>query len=220
LYFTSPRPGCAVVALLVFLFRERSSMGVLSSRNGSSEGWFTLQDEPVVAVAGEGDGLVPQRRRGRGLAKLIEPATQPAEPLAVEGSVSAPACADAQFTRRTPIERLNARASRTLAGIASTRYGALALTGVVLLLVALVVGFWTAGTGSDPAVIRRDQAQIDGLAAERAQALAAASRAESDSARADAELAHWRSVALAEETAQSAQSPGGTRHETRMGGGR
>lgn len=196
-------------------------MGVLFSRNGSSEGWFTLQDEPVIAVAGDGDGQVSPRRRGRGLVKLIEPAAQHGEPLAVGGSaVAAPGYADAQFTRRTPSERLNARARRLLMGIAATRYGALVLAGVIVLLAALVVGLWTAGSGLDRAMIRRDRAQMARLAVERAQALAAAARTQAASATVSVELAHWRSLALADRAAQSGPSAGGASHETRMGGGR
>lgn len=196
-------------------------MGVLFSRNGSSEPWFTLQDEPVLAIAGEGEGdqRVPPRR-GRGLVKLVEPTgAANSRSLAARSSATAPVYAGTQFTRAAPLERLSAHANRTLMGIATPRYGALALSGVIVLLVVLPAVIWAAGGSSDRSAIERDRVQIARLSAQRAGALRAAARAETASQTAAVELAHWRSLALAGRT-PSAPRRGGNAGASRMRAGR
>jgi hypothetical protein len=191
-------------------------MGILSSRNGSSEAWFTLQDEPVL---GEAVGTVPQRRRGRGLVKLAEQADRPAEPVPVTGPTAAASFGGAQFTRRTALERLNARVREVLEAVAATRYGAVMLAGAVALLVTLLIVVWAAGSGSDEGLLRRDQAQIARLSAEHARALGAGARAETALAMSQAELARWRSLAMSERAAPRVPAVPRRTHGKATGGG-
>ena len=193
-------------------------MGILSSRNGSSEAWFTLQDEPVVDVSGQVVATGPQRRRGRGLVKLAEQAHRPAEPLPIAGPAAS--FGGAQFTRRTVLEPLNARARELLEAVAATRYGALMLAGAVALLVTLLIVVWAGGSGSDEGLLRRDQAQIARLSAEHARALRAGARAETALAMSQAELARWRSLAMSERAAPRVRAVPGRTHRKTSGGGR
>jgi hypothetical protein len=195
-------------------------MGILSSRNRSSEAWFTLQDEPVVDVSGQVVATDPQRRRGRGLVKLAEQAHRPAEPLPVAGPAAAASFGGAQFTRRTVLERLNARVRAALETVAATRYGALMLAGAVALLVMLLIVVWAAGSGSDQGLLHRDQARIARLSAERARALGAGARAETALATAQADWARWRSLAMSERAAPSVRALPGRTHSKTVGAGR
>jgi len=195
-------------------------MGILSSRNGSSEAWFTLQDEPLPESSGEAVGTGARRRRGRGLVKLADPAHRPAEPLPVVGRAGAASFGGAQFTRRTALERLNARVRELLEAVAATRYGALMLAGAVALLVMLLIVVWAAGSGSDEGLLRRDQGQIARLSAERMRALGASARAETALTTSQAELARWRSLAMSERAAPTVRAVPGRTHRKTTGGGR
>jgi hypothetical protein len=191
-------------------------MGSLFSRNGSSQEWFTLQDEPLPAVAG--DAPAP-RRRGRGLVTPIAPAAQAAErtPLPVGPVSAAPGYAGTQFTRTTPLERLSARAGRLLTRVAATRYGPLALSAAMLLLFALALAGLTSGSGPDQAAIGRDDAQITQLSTERTQALATAARADAAAATTAAALARWRSIAVRERSAKRTPPPAARAHRHKQG---
>lgn len=195
-------------------------MGILSSRNGSPEAWFTLQDEPVLDVSGQAVGTGSQRRRGRGLVKVAGPAARPAEPLPVAGRAVAASFGGAQFTRRTALERLNTRVCEVIECVAATRYGALLLASAVVFLMTLVVVVWAAGSGSDAGALHRDQAQIARLSAERAQALGADARAQSALETAQAAAARWRSLALSERRTSVVRVASRRTHGSTAGGGR
>jgi hypothetical protein len=85
------------------------------------------------------------------------------------------------------------------------------------LLVTLLIVVWAGGSGSDERLLRRDQAQIARLSAERPRALRAGARAETALAMSQAELARWRSLATLERAAPRMPAVPGRTH--RKGGG-
>jgi hypothetical protein len=178
-------------------------MGSPFSRNGSSQPWFTLQDEPVPPAT---DDEHARPRRGRGLVTPSDPPTQATELTRLPVNPP-PGFTGTQFTQ----------IRRQLAGIAATRYGALALGAAMLLLVVLALAALSAGPGSDPSVIRRDQAQIAQLSRERAQALAAAARADAVATTATAALAGWRSIAIRERAAKRTHAQVAKAHSRERG---
>ena len=107
-----------------------------------------------------------------------------------------------------------------LEGVTATRYGALMLAAAVALLLTLLIVVWAGGSGSDEGLLRRDQAQIARLSAERARALGAGARAETALAMSQAELARWRSLAMSERAAPRMPAVPGRTHRKATGGGR
>jgi hypothetical protein len=191
-------------------------MGVLSSRNGRSQGWFTLQDEPVHDATGES---WPSSRpaRGRGLVRLVEPSAQPLR----SSSEAPPALAGlngARFTRVSPLERGNARAARLLSRVGASRLGPLTLSAVIVVLALAVIGLLASRGGPEPAVIQGYKTQIARLTTERDQAMSAAAQAERANSATQTQLERRRASALAERRAQRGEP--GSRHHRRAGGGR
>ena len=182
-------------------------MGLLSSRNGSSQGWFTLQDEPVHDVTGDGGWSDPRPTRGRGLVKLVD------TPAPV--TISKEAC----FTRPSPLQRCSARVANVLSATGASRFGALALSAAVVILAVAVMGLLSSRGGSDHAMIQAYKMQVARLATERDRALGAAAQAGQANAAAQTQLERWRSLAIAEQRAARVRRLR-ARHNHRRGGSR
>jgi hypothetical protein len=194
-------------------------MGLLPSRNGASEGWFTLQDEPVLDAIGETGPPGPRPTRGRGLVRLVEP---PAQPPHISPSKCPPAVAGVsgvRFTRASPLERCNARAARVLSAIGGSRFGALALSAFVVLLALAVIGLLASRGGSDPVAIQGYKTQIARLTTERDRALGAAAEEGRANATEQTQLDRWRSLVAADQQARGVGRPRAG-HNNRAGGGR
>jgi hypothetical protein len=191
-------------------------MGLLSSRNGSSEVWFTLQDEPVHDTMGENCRSGSTARRGRGLVKLVESPGQRRQSLPTETAAAATGFKAAQFTRASHLERWNARATSM---IGASRFGALALSAVIVVLAVAVIGSLTLRGGSDHAVVQPYRTQITRLTTERDRAVSAAAQEGRANAATQTQLERWRSLAIAEQGAARVRWLR-ARHNHRRGGSR
>lgn len=194
-------------------------MGLLSSRNGPSEGWFTLQDEPVHGAIRDTGESCSRPTRGRGLVKLVESPAQPLHSSASEMPAAVAGLNGTRLTRRSRLERWNDQATSVLSPIAASRFGALALSAVIVVLALAVMGLWASRGGSDDAVIQAYKTQVARLTTERDQAVGTATRAERANAAAVAELVRWRSLAIAEQRAGGV-GRAGAGHNTKPGGSR
>jgi hypothetical protein len=194
-------------------------MGLPFSRNSPSEAWFTLQDEPVHDAIGESSPSGSRPPRGRGLVRLVEPAAQPLESQLSTTRVEVPGTTGARFTRRRLLERWNAHAARLLSRIGSSRFGALALGAVIVVLALAVVGLLVSRGSSSHTVMQPYGTQIARLKTERGQAIAAAAQAGRANADAQRQLARWRSRALSEQRTRAAGGRGAG-HNNGRGGGR
>jgi hypothetical protein len=191
-------------------------MGLLSSRNGRSEGWFTLQDEPVHDPIGGSYPSDSRPTRGRGLVKLVEPPARPLPGSPSETSAAIAGVKGARFTRASRLERWNARAVSVMG---TSRFGALALIAVIVMLTVAVLGLLAARGGSDHAAIQAYKMQIARLTTERDRAAGAAAQAGQANAAAQTQLERWRSLAVAEQRAARVGRPR-ARGNNRRGGGR
>jgi hypothetical protein len=194
-------------------------MGLLFSRNSPSEAWFTLQDEPVHEAISENSRSGSRPPRGRGLVRLVEPAAQPRGSRPSNTRVEVPSTTGARFTRRRLLERWNVHAARLLSQIGSSRFGALALGAVIVVLALAVVGLLASRGGSSDTATQASGTQIARLKAERSQAVAAAAHAGRANADMQRQLARWRLRALSEQRTR-AVGKRGAGHNSGRGGGR
>jgi hypothetical protein len=152
--------------------------------------------------------------------RLVEPAAQPLGSQPSNTRVDeVPGTTGTRLTPRRLLERWNAHAARLLSRIGSSRFGALALGAVIIVLALAVVGLLASGGGSSHTAMQAYGTQIARLKAERSQAVAAAAQAGRANADVQRQLARWRLLALSEQRTR-AVGERGAGHNNGRGGGR
>ena len=178
-----------------------------------------MQDEPVHDVTGDGGWSGPRPTRGRGLVQLVDPCPEPLRSSRGEAPAPVTALQGTRVTRPSPLQRCIARVANVLSAIGASRVGALALSAVIVILAAAVMGLLASRGGSDHAVIQAYKMQVARLTTERDRAVGAAAQAGQANAAVQTQLGRWRSLAIAEQRAARVRRLR-ARHNHRRGGSR